>query len=65
MTEKEMRGTSAEKMKQVHKLLGELQVRPEARQRINKDGFIENQVVYIDLEKYPTDVLAEEESKDA
>jgi len=48
-----MRQRSSDKVKQVLELMKVLHVRCEARERIDRDGFIEKMVYWIDDEKYP------------
>ncbi len=53
MDEKQMRERSAAKVKQVVDLMHSLQLRQEARERLNpQTGFIEKLVFWIDDEKY-------------
>ncbi len=53
MTPEQSRARSAEKVKQVIKMAEMLNLRVEARQRINEMGFIELVAYWIDEEVYP------------
>jgi len=54
MTPEQMRAKSAEKVKQVMDLMTSLNLKVEARERIDEGGFIEKLVFWIDNEKYPS-----------
>lgn len=48
-----MRAKSSAKVKQAMDLMKVLQLRQECRERIDKDGFIEKMIFWIDDEQYP------------
>jgi hypothetical protein len=52
MTPEKMKEKSAQKVGQVIDLMNLLQLRVEARERMNEQGFIEKVVFWIDDEKY-------------
>lgn len=52
MTPDEMRAQSGEKVKRIMELMGSLNIRVEARERMTPEGFIEKTVFWIDDEKY-------------
>ena len=52
MTPEKMKEKSAQKVGQVIDLMNLLQLRVEARERVNEQGFIEKVVFWIDDEKY-------------
>jgi hypothetical protein len=53
MTEQEVRNRTQEKMKEVQALCEKLQLKISARQRLDREGFVENLVVFNDVENYP------------
>jgi len=53
MTEAEVRNRTQEKMTEVRALCEKLKINISARQRLDKQGFVENLVVFIDEENYP------------
>jgi hypothetical protein len=54
MTPEQMQKRSQEKVNQIQNLMAGLQVRAEAREHVNREGFIEKVVFWIDEEQYPT-----------
>lgn len=62
MTPQEMQARSAEKVKEVMKLMELLHVRVEVRKRMDEGGFITDMVFWIDEEKYPAKMPASPES---
>jgi len=59
MTPEQMQKRSQEKVTQIQNLMAGLQVRAEAREHVNREGFIEKVVFWIDEEQYPTEEKAE------
>lgn len=57
MTPEQMKQRSQEKVNQIVKLMGELQVRCEAREHIDQQGFLQKAVFWVDEEQYPTQEL--------
>jgi len=55
MTPEQMQQRSQEKVNQIQNLMAGLQVRAEAREHVNREGFIEKVVFWIDEEQYPTE----------
>lgn len=53
MTQDEIRGKTKEKVDKVRTLCAELKMKLVVKTRITEDGFIEDHVVFIDLERYP------------
>lgn len=53
MTPDEIRKKSVEKAEQLNNLAILLKIKIEAKQRINKEGFIETLVIFTDTEDYP------------
>jgi hypothetical protein len=53
MNPEEIKQASQKKVNQITDLMELLHVRVEARERVGKDGFIHNGVVWIDDEVYP------------
>ena len=66
MTKEEMQKKSAEKVQAIKTLCKQLEVEVSAKQMINRGGFIENIVFYLDTEKYEIDKeeIKEEPKKD-
>lgn len=54
MTPEQIRARSVEKVKQVTDLMKLLHLRQECKERVDRDGFIEKQIVFVDDEQYPT-----------
>lgn len=59
MSREEIQARTTEKLRKVDSLMKELHLRVEGRQRISKEGFIENLVFFIDEEQYPVDAPVE------
>lgn len=59
MTPEQMQARSKEKVQQVLNLMKTLHLKVEAKQKISPEGFLENQIFWIDDEKYvPAPVVA-------
>jgi len=55
MTTPEIKAKSQEKMKKVYELMQQLEVKPEVKRKLMPSGFIEEMVVFVDMEQYPMD----------
>ncbi len=59
MTTAEIQAKSREKLQKINDLIKELNVKSEVKQRVMPNGFIEDLVIFIDLEEYPMDPVPE------
>lgn len=55
MKKEEIQGKVKQKIQAIQTLCKQLQIEIVAKQMINQDGFIENVVYYLDIEKYEVD----------
>ncbi len=64
MTPEEISKRSKEKVDQLKKLMVELSISVDAKERIDQNGFVERVVVFIDTEKYSPVIQKEDDKKD-
>ncbi len=64
MTPEEISKRTKEKVDQLKKLMVELSISVDAKERIDQNGFVERVVVFIDTEKYSPVIQKEDDKKD-
>lgn len=64
MTPEEISKRSKEKVDQLKKLMMELSISVDAKERIDQNGFVERVVVFIDTERYSPVIQKEDDKKD-